>query len=165
MTQGHTARQGQRGTGPGRACFLIINVPVKTEKRACPFQAEVRQAAVRDSQGRGWSQVTEKAFSLQKLSTTPGKQQAGPRVLRESSFCHAAIRQSLKCLPSCPSPIPALSSGPGPPAPRSSHVRPSLSPLGLRGPEGSSAPGEGKPRTKEEEAAGARKGCLEEHGA
>lgn len=108
-----------------RACFLVIHFPVKREKRACPLQGRSERQSC--SEGLTGKRLVaghrERAFSLQRLSTTPGKQQAGPEGLGESYFSHAVVRQSLQYLPRrplCPS-LP-LSSGPGPPAPRSSHL-------------------------------------------
>lgn len=73
-----------------------------------PFQAEVRQSC---SEGLTAKRMVaghrERVFSLQRLSTTPGTQQAGPAGLGESYFSHAVVRQSLQCLPCCPLPIPA----------------------------------------------------------
>lgn len=42
FTQGHTARQGQKGTRPGRTLFLFIDFPVKREKCSGPFEAELK---------------------------------------------------------------------------------------------------------------------------
>ena len=43
FTQRHTARKRQRGNRPGRALFLTINFPLKRERYAGRFEAELRQ--------------------------------------------------------------------------------------------------------------------------
>lgn len=119
FTQGHTARQGQKGSNPGRTLFLFIDFPVKGEKCSGPFEAELRQSWDEELTG-GWFQFKKEELSpYSDFPQHKGSSEQGPG-------CWLS-RTSLRVVRQSPSVYhPALSSRQASSAPRASYLRPSL---------------------------------------